>query len=195
MQFQSVWGVAPTESGIQLLLFIFFFPVGSAFWCNDGETGRYKPFHLAGFMFCTLSFGFCSILDRYTYKAVYVFFDIFDAFGIGIPMACLLPPVQAPLKDGDTLLYTIEDESARTVLSGGKAYQLASAAFSNQLTGATRDQVTAVYTASLQRMWEIAVVFAGGSFLVALLEKEIPLHQNLDREFGMEIKRRSRGRK
>lgn len=102
MQFQSVWGVAPTESGIQLLLFIFFFPVGSAFWCNDGETGRYKPFHLAGFMFCTLSFGFCSILDRYTYKAVYVFFDIFDAFGIGIPMACLLPPVQAPLKDGDT---------------------------------------------------------------------------------------------
>ncbi|GAW16231.1 hypothetical protein ANO14919_056540 [Xylariales sp. No.14919] len=219
LYFQSVRGASPTESGVQLLPFIFFFPVGSAFGgAMMAKTGRYKPFHLAGFAFCTLSFGLCSILDRHTHKAAYVFFEIFGALGIGIPIACLLPPVQAPLKDSDTavstatfafirsfgsiwglaipaaifnnrfsqLLHTVQDESARIMLSDGKAYQLASAAFSNQFTGATRDQVIAVYTASLQRTWQIAVVFAGVAFLAALLEREIPLRQELDTEFGIE---------
>ncbi|KAJ2970426.1 hypothetical protein NUW58_g9701 [Xylaria curta] len=219
LYFQSVRGASPKESGIQLLPFIFLFPVGSAFGGGMmAKTGRYKPFHLAGFALCALSFGLCSILDPYTHKAAYVFFEIFAALGIGIPIACLLPPLQAPLKDSDTavstaafafvrsfgsiwglaipaaifnnrfsqLLDTIEDESARAMLSDGKAYGFASAAFSNQFTGATRDQVIAVYTASLQRTWQIAVVFAGVSFLVALLEKEIPLRQELETEFGME---------
>ncbi|RYC65150.1 hypothetical protein CHU98_g1018 [Xylaria longipes] len=219
LYFQSVRGASPTDSGVQLLPFIFFFPVASAFGGGMmAKTGRYKPFHLAGFAFCTLSFGLCSILDRDSKKVAYVFFEIFGALGIGIPIACLLPPVQAPLKDSDAavstatfafirsfgsiwglaipaaifnnrfsqLLHTIEDESARAMLSDGKAYSLASAAFSNQFTGATRDQVIAVYTASLQRTWQIAVVFAGVAFLVALLEKEIPLRQELDTEFGIE---------
>ena len=81
------------------------------------------------------------------------------------------------------------------MLSDGKAYQFASAAFSNQFTGATCDQVIAVYTASLQRTWQIAVVFAGVSFLVALLEKEVPLRQELDTEFGMENKEKTEERK
>ncbi|GAP83763.1 putative major Facilitator Superfamily protein [Rosellinia necatrix] len=219
LYFQSVRNVSPKESGIQLLPFAFFFPVGAAFGgAMMAKTGRYKPFHLVAFALCTLSFGLCSILNRNSHKALHVIFEILAALGIGIPVACLLPPVQAPLKDSDTavstatfafirsfgsiwglaipaaifnnrfsqLLHTIEDDTARSMLANGKAYELASAKFSAQFTGRTGDQVIAVYTASLQRTWQIAVVFAGFSFLAALCEKEIPLRQDLETDYGIE---------
>ncbi|KAI0842521.1 hypothetical protein F5Y06DRAFT_129252 [Hypoxylon sp. FL0890] len=96
------------------------------------------------------------------------------------------------------LLYTIEDESARAMLGDRKAYQLAPTAFPAQLTGVTWDQAIDVYTASLQRTWQISVIFAGFSFLVALValcEKEIPLRQELKPDFGMEKEAETMGRK
>ncbi|KAI1424627.1 major facilitator superfamily domain-containing protein [Xylaria sp. FL1777] len=217
--FQSVHGMSPEQSGIQLLPFIFFFPVGSAFGgMMMAKTGRYKPFHLAGFALCTLSFGLCSILNRNSSKATYVIFEIIAALGIGIPVPCLLPAVQAPLKDTDAavstatfaflrsfgaiwglaipaavfnnrfsqLLYTIEDESVRASLANGKAYELASAALLARFPDVTRNQVLAVYTESLKQTWQVAIAFAGFSFLVALCEKEIPLRQKLETDYGME---------
>ena len=36
----------------------------------------------------------------------FFFFFFSSALGISIPIACLLPPVQAPLKDSDTTVST-----------------------------------------------------------------------------------------
>ncbi|KAK2612313.1 hypothetical protein QQS21_001739 [Conoideocrella luteorostrata] len=156
LYFQSVRGVSAKQSGIQLLPFILFFPLGSMLGGGlMAKTSRYKPFHILGFGLCTLSFGLCSILDQRSHKALWVVFQIFGALGIGIPIA---------------------------------SYEFASAAFSNQFTSTTKDQVFAVYTAGLQRTWQIAVVFAGVPLLLSLFEKEIPLRQELETDFGMEDK-------
>lgn len=84
------------------------------------------------------------------------------------------------------LLPTIKDETARTALANGQAYAHASSTLLNQFTGEVRDQVIQVYTLSLQRTWQVGIVFAGVSFLVVLLEKEITMRTELVTEFGME---------
>ncbi|PKS05468.1 hypothetical protein jhhlp_008845 [Lomentospora prolificans] len=67
----------------------------------------------------------------------------------------------------------------------GGAYRDATADFLNSLSEETREQVIAVQTSSLQRSWQVAIVFAAVGFLVAALLKEVPLREELDTEFGM----------
>lgn len=217
--FQAVLGANPRDSGIWLLPLIVAFPVGTVI--SGGVTaklGRYKPLHVVGFALCALTWGLCSILDENTHKAVWVIFELIMALGISLPIACLLPCVQAPLSDEDTAAstatwaflrsfgsiwgvaipaaifndrfaqveYLIEDEATRAALSGGRAYAQASASFTDVLTGSTRVQVVQVYNMSLQRVWQIGVVFAGVSVLVALVEKEMPMREELETSFGLE---------
>lgn len=221
LYFQAVLGTSPKRSGIEFLPFIFFFPVGAMVGGGlMAKTGRYKHFHAIGFGLCMLSFGLCAILDHNSHQALWVVFEILIALGLGIPIACILPPIQAALSDKDTatstavfafirslgsiwglaipaaifnnrfsqLLETINDESARNKLANGQAYALASADFSSQFTGPVREQVIAVYTESLKRTWQIAVIFAGIPFVLCLLEKEIPLRQEIETDFGIEKK-------
>jgi MFS family permease len=217
--FQAVLGGSPRDSGFWLLPLIVAFPVGTVI--SGGVTaklGRYKPLHVVGFALCALTWGLCSILDENTHKAVWVVFQLIMALGISLPIACLLPCVQAPLSDEDTaastgtwaflrsfgsiwgvaipaaifndrfaqLEYLIEDEATRAALSGGRAYGQASSSLTDALSDPTRGQVVQVYNMSLQRVWQIGVVFAGVSVLVALIEKEVPMRQELETDFGLE---------
>ena len=50
---------------------------------------------------------------------------------------------------------------------------------------AVRDQVRQVYSLSVRRVWHIAIVLSGVSFLLVLLEKEVELRRELDTEFGL----------
>lgn len=83
------------------------------------------------------------------------------------------------------LLPKIEDDAAHTVLANGQAYAHASSALVSQFTGDVRDQVIQVYALSLRRTWQVSVMFAGISFLVVLLEKEITMRTELVTEFGI----------
>lgn len=83
------------------------------------------------------------------------------------------------------LLHTIEDPAARAMLGNGNAYAHGTAALVDSFGGATTDQVRAVYSQSVQRVWQVGVVFSGACFLLALLEKEIKLRQDLETDFGL----------
>ncbi|KID73297.1 Efflux pump FUS6 [Metarhizium brunneum] len=79
----------------------------------------------------------------------------------------------------------ITDPVLRSRLTGGRAYESATAAFRSTLSEATRNEFTRVLEMSLQRTWQVAIGFAALGFLLVFLEKEVPLRQELETEFGM----------
>ncbi|KAI0400038.1 major facilitator superfamily domain-containing protein [Xylaria palmicola] len=86
----------------------------------------------------------------------------------------------------DQLLDTIDDPSARSLLSNGQAYAGASSGLTDMFPRVVRDQILNVYTLSLQRVWQLGAIFAGLSFLVAFLEREIKLRDEVNTDFAME---------
>ncbi|KAK0641431.1 major facilitator superfamily domain-containing protein [Cercophora newfieldiana] len=217
--FQSVLGVSQTLSGAYLIPTVIAFPLSAAIGgAVMAKIGRYKPIHLSSFALLTLGCGLASILRPTSHAAAWVFFQIFIAVGIGLPMATLLPAVQARLPESDvavstgtwaflrsvgviwavtipaavfnnrfeSLLYTIEDAGARATLDGGQAYSHATADFVSGFAEVVRGQVREVYSLSVQRVWHIAIVLSGVSFLLVLLEKEVELRKELNTEFGLQ---------
>lgn len=219
LYFQAVTGANQTLSGVYLMPTVIGFPISVTIGGTlTTKLGRYKPIHLVGFAFMTLGCGLSSILGVGSHPAMWVFFQLFLAIGNGLPMACLLPAVQAMLKESDTalstgtwafirslgviwgvtipaavfnnrfnqLLHTIEDDDARIQLGGGQAYAHATAALVDSFGGKVTNQVRDVYSRSIQRVWHIAVVVAGLSFLLALVEREVILRKELKTDFGLE---------
>ncbi|KAK4035027.1 major facilitator superfamily domain-containing protein [Parachaetomium inaequale] len=217
--FQAVLGVSQTLSGAYLIPTVVAFPLSAAIGGGVmAKIGRYKPIHLASFALLTLGCGLASLLGPNSNPAMWVFFQIFLAVGIGLPMATLLPAVQARLPERDaalstgtwaflrsvgviwavtipaavfnnrfeSLLYTIDDAEARGILDGGQAYAQATAEFVSGFAEVVRDQVREVYSLSVQRVWHIAIVLSGVSFLLVLLEKEVELRKELNTEFGLQ---------
>ncbi|KAK8022487.1 DNA repair protein RAD50 [Apiospora rasikravindrae] len=84
------------------------------------------------------------------------------------------------------LLHIIDDPAARAMLDHGNAYSHGTAALVDSFGGATTAQVRDVYSRSIQRVWQIGVVFSGVCFLLALLEKETRLRQELETDFGLQ---------
>lgn len=218
--FQAVLGVSQTISGVYLMPTVIAFPISAAVGGGVmAKIGRYKPIHLASFALMTLGCGLASVLGPSSSPAAWVFFQIFLAVGIGLPMATLLPAVQARLSEADaarstgtwafirsvgviwavtipaavfnnrfeSLLHTIDDEAARSILDGGQAYAHATADFVSAFADVVvRHQVREVYSLSVQRVWHIGIVLSGVSFLLVLLEKEVELRKELNTEFGLQ---------
>lgn len=84
------------------------------------------------------------------------------------------------------LLDTIDSESARAALNDGQAYAHASSTLVGDFADNTREQVIHVYTLSLQRTWQIAILFAGVSMVTVLIERQISLRDELVTDFGLE---------
>ncbi|EXJ70351.1 uncharacterized protein A1O5_06419 [Cladophialophora psammophila CBS 110553] len=80
----------------------------------------------------------------------------------------------------------ITDPVVRGQLVNGQAYSHATAAFLDTLSASTREQFIAVLNESLRRTWQVGIGFAALGFLLVFLEKEVPLRQELETEFGME---------
>ncbi|KAI1406849.1 major facilitator superfamily domain-containing protein [Hypoxylon sp. FL1857] len=83
------------------------------------------------------------------------------------------------------LLPLIRDQQVRDSLADGQAYAKVSVSIINSYSNAIRDEVIEVYSMSLQRVWEIGIVFAGVSLLVVFLEKELVMRQDLKTDFGL----------
>lgn len=84
------------------------------------------------------------------------------------------------------LLYTIPAQNARDTLANGQAYAHATADLVKSFGGETTEQVRNVYSLSIERVWQVSVIFAGLSFLVSLLENQVTLRTSLETEFGLE---------
>ncbi|KAJ9613457.1 hypothetical protein H2200_003399 [Cladophialophora chaetospira] len=90
------------------------------------------------------------------------------------------------------LSHPITDPAVRDLLSHGRAYQYASASFVKSFDEPITVLLRGIYSDALQRVWEIAIVFAGIAFLLSCFEREIPLRTELETEYGMEEKKGNR---
>lgn len=87
------------------------------------------------------------------------------------------------------LYGAITDPQARAFFEGGGvAYERAQAEIIRSFPSPIREQIIDVYSGSLQRVWQISIIFSGLSFLLVFVEKQIKLRTNLETEFGMEEK-------
>ncbi|KAJ8133416.1 hypothetical protein O1611_g195 [Lasiodiplodia mahajangana] len=140
-----------------------------------------------GLVFSTLLPAFQAFIherDLASCTAAWYFVRLFGhVWGVAIPAAIFNNRVDSLLARG-----AISDVELAQNLSAGAAYQAASASFVRQLPPASQTEVRAVYREATQRVFQIAIVFAGVAFLLSLFEKEIELRKTLDTEFGLEKK-------
>ena len=89
----------------------------------------------------------------------------------------------------DKLAKGLSDPNITESLSGGNAYQFATAAFVNGIPDETsRAEVVHLFTKSLRLVWLVGIAFAGVGFLVTFVEKEVKLRDELDTQYGMKEK-------
>lgn len=84
------------------------------------------------------------------------------------------------------LSVRIQDPSVVSLLTGGQAYEHATKEFVDSITDpVVRTQVISVFSDSLKRMWQVGIAFVALGFLVVFIEKEVPLRNELDTEYGI----------
>lgn len=85
----------------------------------------------------------------------------------------------------------LADTRVAEMLSGGRAYQYATAAFVNSIEDEnTRHEVVEVFAGALRFVWLIGIAFAGIGFLLVFIEKEVELRNELNTEFGIEERKK-----
>ncbi|KAI3326230.1 macrolide phosphotransferase k [Xylariaceae sp. AK1471] len=83
----------------------------------------------------------------------------------------------------------IEDPQLAQYLSGGRAYEYATATFLDAIQDpASRQQVIDVFSKALRTVWLVGIAFGGLGFLVIFIEKEIKLRDKLDTKYGIDEK-------
>lgn len=87
--------------------------------------------------------------------------------------------------------HLIDDAAVRELLSTGDAYASATQRFVSQFPEPTRTQIVEVFHKALKNVFLFSMIFAGIPLLLVWFEKEIPLRQELETEFGLEDKEKT----
>ncbi|KAK4147663.1 MFS-type transporter ucsD [Dichotomopilus funicola] len=99
LYFQAVQAKSVLQAGLDALpLFAGLFPFAIVGGLVMGRTGRYKPLHLVGTGLLTVAFGLFSLLGEESSTAAWACFQLVGAIGAGLPVAVLLPAMQASLR-------------------------------------------------------------------------------------------------
>lgn len=87
----------------------------------------------------------------------------------------------------DTLAKThITSKELRDQVTNGHAYEHAIKVFVDTLSQNDRHQFAWTLNESLRRGWEVGIAFAAVGLLMVAFEKQIPLRNDLETEYGME---------
>lgn len=90
------------------------------------------------------------------------------------------------------LARELSDADIAELLTGGRAYQYATAAFVSSIEDTTtRAEVVQLFSGALRVVWLIGIAFAGVGFLLVFVEKEVELRKELNTEFGMEERKKN----
>ncbi|KAM0715208.1 hypothetical protein Q7P37_009673 [Cladosporium fusiforme] len=118
--------------------------------------------------------------DQATATATWAFIRSFGCiWGVTIPAAIFNNQLE---KTSSRIL----DSKIRSDLAAGQAYGRATKAYINQFQGSTRQQIIGSFANALRFVWLISLAFSGLAFLLALIERDIPLRTELESEFGLE---------
>ncbi|KAH8894208.1 macrolide phosphotransferase k [Thozetella sp. PMI_491] len=83
----------------------------------------------------------------------------------------------------------ISDPHIAGLFISGGGYEHATGAFVNAITdGTVRGEVIGVFEGAMRIVWLVGIVFGALGFLIVFLEKEVPLREELDTEFGLKEK-------
>ncbi len=116
--------------------------------------------------------------------ATWYFIRLFGhIWGVAIPAAIFNSRINTLLSHG-----AVSDPSVAGLMAKGGAYQAASAAFVSQFPATLQTEIRATYSLATQRVFQIAIIFAGVGFLLSLFEEEVELRKSLETEFGLEKK-------
>ncbi|KAK7725820.1 hypothetical protein SLS63_007975 [Diaporthe eres] len=141
----------------------------------------------AGVVFTTMLPAFQAFVrerDLAACTAAWYFIRLFGhVWGVTIPAVIFNNRIDGLLAGG-----AISDPDVARTISAGGAYQAASAAFVEQFPPILQGEIRAVYRQALQRVFQIAIVFAGLAFLLSLFEEEVELRKTLETDFGLEDK-------
>ncbi|KAK6436009.1 hypothetical protein LTR95_007801 [Oleoguttula sp. CCFEE 5521] len=86
----------------------------------------------------------------------------------------------------------LSDQALASKLIGGEAYQHATAAFIDSIPDPTlQEEVVQVFAGALRVVWLVGIAFAGVGLSLVFLQKEVPLSNNLNTEFGIEGTKKS----
>jgi MFS family permease len=82
----------------------------------------------------------------------------------------------------------ISDAETRQTLQNGGAYEAAGGDYVKSLPRIVQDQVVATYIDALRSVWIVAIALTASGLLMVLVEKHIPLRQELDTSFGLDAR-------
>lgn len=120
--------------------------------------------------------------DQATATASWAFIRSFGSiWGVTIPAAIFNNRLE---KDSGH----VSDPKVSIDLTGGQAYGRATKRYISQFEDPVRSQIIEAFAAALKHVWWISIAFSVLAFLLALLEKDIPLRTELHTEFGLEQK-------
>lgn len=83
------------------------------------------------------------------------------------------------------LAGNVSDPAAAQIMATGGAYGSASAAQVKQFPPIVQAEVRSAYSQALQRVFQIAIAFAGVGFILSTIEGEIVLRERLDTDYGL----------
>ncbi|KAI1656232.1 major facilitator superfamily domain-containing protein [Daldinia decipiens] len=102
--FQAVLATTTLESGTFFLPFalgsLVFAVVAGALLT---KFGAYRPLHATAFALLAVSFGLFTLLDGYTTKVAWAFFELIASGGCGMIISTLLPAIMAKLPESDVV--------------------------------------------------------------------------------------------
>lgn len=104
-------------------------------------------------------------------------------WGVAIPSAIFNNRVDQLLSQG-----YVSSSDAVELLQHGGAFQSASQVFVQQWPEPVQDEIRALYRLAFQRIFQVAIAFAGVGFLLSLFEKEVALRKTLDTKYGLKEK-------
>lgn len=82
----------------------------------------------------------------------------------------------------------ISDAEIRHTLQNGGAYEAAGGEYVKSIPPVVQDQVVSTYVDALKIVWIVAIALNATGMLMVLVEKHIPLRQELDTTFGLDTK-------
>ncbi|KAM7193989.1 putative MFS-type transporter YusP [Rhypophila sp. PSN 637] len=175
--FQGVLGTGAMTSGVNLLPLAFVtmpFAIGAGI--GTTKFGRYRPFFFIGMALLAICFGLLTWLTETTSTAYWAGIECLGAAGLGVLTTTTWPAVQPPLEEVDRPY-----QRRRGGLFGVLAV---SGALSSRAPSSIRALTS----------WLVAMGFALLGFLVALIVKDVPLREELDTEYGLEVKEKKKNR-
>ncbi|KAH8172782.1 major facilitator superfamily protein [Sarocladium implicatum] len=156
---------------------------------SDSHTGEWVGFQIIyslgmGMLFPTLLPSLLAPLSESDTALATATWSFARAFGMVWGTA--IPAVIFNTRSDELAPKIISDPTLRQTISGGKAYEHATSAFLKTLPEEWRAQVTSVFAKSLRLTWLVALAFGAVGLLAVFFEKEVPMRNELETEYGLE---------